>query len=94
MNDHEHFVEKCIKPAIKDRRVMEAFLRVPRHKFVPPEYRDAAYIDAPLPIGEGQTISQPSTVARMLLLAELQERDDVLEIGTGSGWNTAGPALP
>src|SRR3989344_7775374 len=51
------------------------------------EDEDRAYDDNALPIGEGQTISQPSTVARMLLLVNLEERDDVLEVGTGSGWN-------
>ncbi len=72
-----------------DRRVMEAIARVPRHEFVPPSYRDEAYENHPLPIGEGQTISQPYIVALMTDLLELEPGAVVLEIGTGSGYQAA-----
>lgn len=80
---------QLITRGISDRRVLEAFLRVPRHLFVPEEYEDLAYQDSPLPIGSGQTISQPYIVAFMLELLELQREHRVLEIGTGSGYQTA-----
>jgi protein-L-isoaspartate(D-aspartate) O-methyltransferase len=64
-------------------------LRVPRHEFVPEAYRTQAYEDHPLPIGDGQTISQPYIVARMLESLELMPTDKVLEVGTGSGYVTA-----
>jgi protein-L-isoaspartate(D-aspartate) O-methyltransferase len=69
--------------------VLEAMLRVPRHEFVPEALRAEAYEDHPLPIGEGQTISQPYVVAVMLDLLQLAPTDIVLEIGTGSGYVTA-----
>ena len=74
---------------IRDQSVLEAMLRVPRHEFVPDPYRRQAYEDYPLPIGEGQTISQPYIVASMLEALELVPTDKVLEIGTGSGYVTA-----
>ena len=74
---------------IADERVLAAMLRVPRHEFIPERYRDQAYEDHPLPIGEGQTISQPYIVASMLEALELKPEDRVLEIGTGSGYVTA-----
>ena len=74
---------------ISDQRVLDAMLRVPRHEFVPQAYRRQAYEDHPLPIGEGQTISQPYIVASMLAALELALTDKVLEIGTGSGYVTA-----
>lgn len=74
---------------IHDLRVLAAMERVPRHEFVAPEFRDQAYEDAPLPIGEGQTISQPYIVALMLDALQLQPQHTVLEIGTGSGYQTA-----
>jgi protein-L-isoaspartate(D-aspartate) O-methyltransferase len=74
---------------ISDLRVLGAFLRVPRHRFVPETYRSQAYEDHPLPIGGGQTISQPYIVALMLQSLELAPSDKVLEIGTGSGYVTA-----
>jgi protein-L-isoaspartate(D-aspartate) O-methyltransferase len=74
---------------ITDRRVLEAMRGVPRHDFVPEEFRDRAYDDSPLPIGEGQTISQPYIVAAMLEHLELKPTDRVLEVGTGSGYATA-----
>lgn len=74
---------------IRDPRVLEAMRKVPRHLFVPLEYRDAAYEDRPLPIGEGQTISQPYIVALMTEALELKGDEKVLEIGTGSGYQAA-----
>jgi len=70
-------------------RVMAAMEKVPRHMFVAPDLLDRAYYDGPLPIGCGQTISQPFIVALMTDLAEVREEDKVLEIGTGSGYQTA-----
>ncbi len=70
-------------------RVIEAMAGVPRHEFVPQELRELAYANRPLPIGHGQTISQPYIVALMTELAELQPGDVVLEIGTGSGYQAA-----
>jgi protein-L-isoaspartate(D-aspartate) O-methyltransferase len=74
---------------IADVRVLDAMARVPRHEFAPERYRDQAYEDHPLPIGEGQTISQPYIVALMLEALSLKASDRVLEIGTGSGYVTA-----
>ena len=74
---------------IRDERVLDAMARVPRHEFVRPENRDEAYDDHPLPIGEGQTISQPFVVAAMLEALALRPEDVVLEVGTGSGYETA-----
>jgi len=74
---------------IADQRVLEAMARVPRHEFAPPHFRDQAYEDHPLPIGEGQTISQPYIVAIMLEALSLTPADRVLEVGTGSGYVTA-----
>lgn len=74
---------------IHDPRVLEAFLKVPRHLFIPEEYRSMAYHDGPLPIGTGQTISQPYIVALMTQLLELKGDEKVLEVGTGSGYQAA-----
>jgi len=74
---------------ISDTEVIEAMLAVPRHKFVPQEYEDLAYRDHPLPIGYGQTISQPYIVALMTDALDLEKSDRVLEIGTGSGYQAA-----
>jgi len=75
---------------IRDDAVLEAMRSVERHNFVPENYRDRAYSDGPLPIGHGQTISQPYIVAIMSsLLSELEEGSKVLEIGSGSGYQTA-----
>src|SRR5208337_3060452 len=74
---------------IRDLRVLDAMRNVPRHEFVPESFRQEAYEDHPLPIGEGQTISQPYIVAAMLEHLALQSADRVLEIGTGSGYVTA-----
>jgi len=74
---------------IRDERVLAAMSRVPRHEFAPERFRDQAYEDHPLPIGEGQTLSQPYIVAVMLQDLELRIADKVLEVGTGSGYVTA-----
>ena len=74
---------------IVDERVLSAMSRVPRHLFAPEQYRAQAYEDHPLPIPEGQTISQPYIVALMLEALTLSPADKVLEIGTGSGYVTA-----
>ena len=74
---------------IRDRRVLEAMRKVPRDRFVDEAMRERAYEDAPLPIGSGQTISQPYMVARMCELASLRGHERVLEIGAGSGYQAA-----
>ncbi|AIF69323.1 protein-L-isoaspartate O-methyltransferase [Palaeococcus pacificus DY20341] len=74
---------------IKSERVREAFLKVPRYKFVLERYKDYAHVDEPLPIPAGQTISAPHMVAIMLEIADLKEDMNILEIGAGSGWNAA-----
>ncbi len=74
---------------IKDQRVLRAMGTLPRHLFVPERWRSSAYDDRPLPIGSGQTISQPYIVAFMTELLELKGDEQVLEIGTGSGYQTA-----
>lgn len=74
---------------IRDQRVLDAMLRVRRHLFVPPEYRSQAYGDHPIPIAEGQTISQPFIVAVSLQALALTGSESVLEVGTGSGYQTA-----
>ncbi len=80
---------QIISRGVKDPRVIEAMLKIPRHLFVSREYIDQAYEDYPLPIGYGQTISQPYMVAVMTELLELDNDHKVLEIGTGSGYQTA-----
>jgi protein-L-isoaspartate(D-aspartate) O-methyltransferase len=77
------------RPPVTDQRVLEAMRRVPRHRFVPAGLRDLAYEDGALPIGEGQTISQPYVVALMTELAGVEAGETVLEIGTGSGYQAA-----
>lgn len=74
---------------IRDERVLAAMERVPRHAFMPPDVRHLAYEDRAVSIGQGQTISQPYMVALMTELLDLQPGDRVLEIGTGSGYQTA-----
>ena len=74
---------------VKDRAVLDAMRAVPRHAFVPEDVRRLAYADSPLPIGHGQTISQPYIVALMTELLELKPEAKVLEIGTGSGYQAA-----
>jgi protein-L-isoaspartate(D-aspartate) O-methyltransferase len=74
---------------ISDPKVLDAMRRVPRHKFIPEYFIDSAYEDGPLPVGEGQTISQPYMVALMTEVLKLKKEDKVLEIGTGSGYQAA-----
>jgi protein-L-isoaspartate(D-aspartate) O-methyltransferase len=74
---------------VRDQRTLDALRRVPRHEFVPEEFRDDAYGDHPLPIGYGQTISQPYIVAYMTEMLRLEPGRKVLEIGTGSGYQAA-----
>lgn len=74
---------------IKDERVLAAMGRTPRHRFVPADLRAVAYADTPLPLGLGQTISQPTVVAMMTELARVEPGDRVLEVGTGSGYQAA-----
>jgi protein-L-isoaspartate(D-aspartate) O-methyltransferase len=86
----EEMVERQIAArGISDKRVLAAMRKVERHLFVPDALRDQAYRDFPLPIGEGQTISQPFIVAEMTQALALSPTDKVLEIGTGSGYQTA-----
>jgi protein-L-isoaspartate(D-aspartate) O-methyltransferase len=86
----QHMVDSQLRSrGITSPRVLDAMLRVPRHEFVPANLRAQAYEDHPLPIGEGQTISQPYIVASMLESLQLTAQDTVLEVGTGSGYATA-----
>ena len=78
-----------LRSEVKDERVLTAMARVPREAFVPPEHRQMAYEDRPLPIGLGQTISQPFIVALMTEALALVGSETVLELGTGSGYQTA-----
>ena len=88
--EREHMVRYQIEArGVRDKRVLQAMRTVPRHLFVPESMRDSAYRDCPLPIGMGQTISQPYIVALMTEALELSENDKVLEIGTGSGYQAA-----
>lgn len=82
-------VDTLRQKGISDLRVLYAFATVPRHRFVPESVRHRAYEDAPIPIGAGQTISQPYVQARTLELLELRVTDRVLEVGAGSGYQTA-----
>lgn len=81
--------EQLAARGVRDPRVLEAMRIVPRHLFVPLELRPRAYDDTPLPIGEGQTISQPYMVALMTEAMQLKRMEKVLEIGAGSGYQTA-----
>jgi protein-L-isoaspartate(D-aspartate) O-methyltransferase len=78
-----------LRAHVKDKRVLEAMRAVPRDRFVPPELAAEAWENAPLPIGAGQTISQPLVVARMCELLELTGAERVLDVGTGSGYHAA-----
>jgi protein-L-isoaspartate(D-aspartate) O-methyltransferase len=81
--------EQIADRGISDRRVLKAMESVPRHAFVPAAYRDQAYADHPLPIGYGQTISQPYIVAYMCEVAGIRPSDRILEVGTGSGYHAS-----
>lgn len=81
--------EQLESRGITDSRVLAAFKKIPRHIFIPEELRGSAYADHPLPIGEGQTISQPYIVALMTQLLRLTGPERILEIGTGSGYQAA-----
>lgn len=88
--EREHMVEAQIQArGIKDERVLKAMRKIPRHVFVPEDMKAHSYNDEPLPIGEGQTISQPYIVAYMTEILHLTPKDVILEIGTGSGYQTA-----
>jgi len=81
--------EQLIGRKIMDERVLDAMRNIPRHAFVPKRQQESAYEDRPLPIGKGQTISQPYMVALMSEILGLKGSEKVLEIGTGSGYQTA-----
>ncbi|MCA9809505.1 MAG: protein-L-isoaspartate(D-aspartate) O-methyltransferase [Candidatus Dadabacteria bacterium] len=81
--------DQIIARGIRDSAVINAMLRIPRHEFVPPESRESAYGDSPVPIGRGQTISQPYIVALMSEVLRPAPGRKVLEVGTGSGYQTA-----
>ena len=86
----ERMVERQLKArGLTDKRLLAAFRKVPRHAFVPSELQRDAYADHPLPIGSGQTISQPYIIALMVSRLRLQGHERVLEIGSGSGYQTA-----
>jgi protein-L-isoaspartate(D-aspartate) O-methyltransferase len=86
----EHMLSTQLRArGIRDQRVLAAMARVPRHEFVDEEFRSQAYEDHPVPIGKGQTLSQPYIVAIMLQALALDGSERVLEIGTGSGYQSA-----
>jgi len=97
MDKEKHFEEQrntmvetqLIPRGITDKNGLDAMRKVPRHRFIPENMRESAYDDCPLPIGEGQTISQPYMVALMTECLELKGDEKVLEIGTGSGYQAA-----
>ena len=86
---HEMVARQIRHRGIRSPRVIEAMEAVPRHLFVPPEHAAEAYADSPLPIGEGQTISQPYMVAAMAEALLLEGHERVLEVGAGSGYQAA-----
>jgi protein-L-isoaspartate(D-aspartate) O-methyltransferase len=87
--ERQRMVQVIRSYGLKDKAVLEAMAQVPRHLFVPEEHADRAYTDSPLPIGYGQTISQPFIVAEMTRLLRLNQDSKVLEVGTGSGYQAA-----
>jgi protein-L-isoaspartate(D-aspartate) O-methyltransferase len=89
LEERLEMVEVIRAYGMKDPAVLRAVSRVPRHEFVPPNLRKRAYHDTPLPIGHGQTISQPYIVAEMTRLLHLNRESRVLEVGTGSGYQAA-----
>jgi protein-L-isoaspartate(D-aspartate) O-methyltransferase len=89
-NERERLVDRQLKArGIRDQKVLAAMARIPRHQFVPPLLKNEAYLDTPLPIGHGQTISQPYIVALMTEALGMNGGEKILEIGTGSGYQTA-----
>ena len=86
---HAQFTSELLGKDALDPRILAAMAKVPRHEFVPIEVRPYAYVDQPLPIGCGKTISQPFMAALMCDLLDLQPRDVVLEVGTGLGYQAA-----
>src|SRR3989338_7365795 len=89
-NNNSELVQRLIEEEyLKTERIIGAFLNVDRKDFVPEEYKSESYGDYPLPIGWGQTISQPATVAFMLELLQPEEGDKIMDIGAGSCWQTA-----
>src|SRR3972149_9523414 len=89
-NNNSELVQRLIEEGyLKTERIIGAFLNVDRKDFVPEEYKSESYGDYPLPIGWGQTISQPATVAFMLEVLQPQAGDKVMDAGSGSGWQTA-----
>ena len=85
----EMVTQQIMRRGVVTPRVIEAFKKVPRHLFVPEQFQSHSYNDHPLPIGEGQTISQPYIVALMTNLLDISGEDKILEIGTGSGYQAA-----
>ncbi len=81
--------DQLLSRDIKDKKVLDVFEKVPRHKFIDPKFCRDAYSDFPLPIQNSQTISQPYIVALMIHLLDIKKSDNVLEIGTGSGYQAA-----
>src|SRR3954470_11728944 len=88
-NARSELIETLRERGLTDERVLRAIAMVPREEFIPPAFRHRAYEDSALPIGSGQTISQPFTVGMMTQLLEAQPGMKVLEIGTGSGYQAA-----
>ena len=86
---HRMVEEQLRGRGIRDQRVLDAMSKIPRHEFVSDEFKSQAYEDHPIPIGEGQTISQPFIVAASLQALNLKGTESVLEVGTGSGYQTA-----
>ena len=87
--ERDRMVEQIASKNVKDKKILEAFRKVPRHLFLPENMRPRSYEDKPFPIGADQTISQPSLVAQMIEQLSLPSHARVLEVGTGSGYETA-----
>jgi len=87
---YQNLIKQLVQQStLKTPRIIEAFKKVDRANFMLPEYQDQAAVDVPFPIGAGQTISQPTTVAFMIELLQPQRGDKILDIGAGSGWTSA-----